>query len=236
VANEIELAVEAVVAWHDSWLHALGCRTAADEDAWRAIDRPPIIYFSAMTRRLEAPPESVADTRGGVCDSWNRLDLAPFGFEIFGTDPWFFRPAEPLPEEAAPRELEIVRVTTAEEIEEFELVSVRGFGNEDATVEPGSIHPPSILADSRMVNWIGRVEGRPVAAAGSYVTDDAVGIFGVTTVASMRGRGYGTALTRAAMLVEAGLPAVLDPSREAESMYERLGFRAVGVLRKWTSA
>jgi hypothetical protein len=236
VPTEIELAVEAVVAWHDSWLRALGCRTVFDEDAWRAVDRPPIIYFSAITRRAEAPPESVSDTQGSVCDSWNRLDLAGLGFEIFATDPWFFRPAGPLPEEVTPPELEIVRVTTPEEIEEFELVSVRGFRGEDATVEPGSIHPPAILADSRMVNWIGRVEGRPVAAAESYVAANAVGIFGVTTLSSMRGRGYGTALTRAAMLVESGLPTVLDPSKEAESMYERLGFRAAGVLRKWTRA
>ena len=85
-----------------------------------------------------------------------------------------------------------------------------------------------------MINWIGRVARRPVAAAMSYVDRAAIGIFGVTTVASARGRGYGTAMTRAAMLVETGLPAVLDPSKEAESMYRRLGFHAVGELRKWS--
>jgi predicted GNAT family acetyltransferase len=85
-----------------------------------------------------------------------------------------------------------------------------------------------------MINWIGRVDGRPVAAAMSYVGEAAIGIFGVTTVASARGRGYGTAMTRASLLVDRGLPAVLDPSEEAESMYRRLGFYAVGELRKWT--
>jgi hypothetical protein len=233
MTNEVDLAVGAVIGWHDSWLRALGCATTIDADAWRALGPSPVIYFRAITRREDVPAASVAGTVGGVCDSWSRLDLEPFGFRCFATDPWFFRPAGPLPPEDPPQELEIVRVTTAQEVEEFELVSVRGFWKEDATIETGSTHPASILGDTRMINWIGRVEGRPVAAAMSYVGDAAIGIFGVTTVASARGRGYGTVMTRAAMLVETGLPAVLDPSKEAESMYRRLGFRAVGELRKW---
>ena len=86
-----------------------------------------------------------------------------------------------------------------------------------------------------MVLWLGRVDGTPVGAAMSYRTDEAVGIFGVTTVASARGRGYGTALTRAAILPETNLPAVLAPSPEAERLYERLGFRRVGELRIWVT-
>jgi hypothetical protein len=233
MANDVDLAVDAVIGWHDSWLRALGCQTSIDADAWRALAPSPVIYFRAITRRAETPVESVAETAGAVCDSWSRLDLEPFGFRCFAVDPWFLRPAGPLPPEDSPPELEIVRVTTPEEVAEFELVSVRGFWKEDATIETGSTHPATILADSRMINWIGRVDGRPVAAAMSFVTDAAIGIFGVTTIASARRRGYGTAMTRAAMLVNTGLPAVLDPSKEAESMYERLGYRSVGELRKW---
>jgi hypothetical protein len=236
VTEEVRVCADAVVGWHDSWLRALGCRTEIDADAWRALDPAPIIYFKAITRREEAPLESVAATRGSVCDSWARLDLEPCGFKRFATEPWFYRPAGPLPREDDPAELEIVRVTTPEEVEEFELASIRGFWKEDATIEPGTTHPATILADTRMINWIGRADGRPVAAAMSYRTDDAIGIFGVTTVASARRRGYGTALTRAAMLVETDLPAVLDPSEEAEGMYRRLGFRAVGELTKWAPA
>jgi predicted GNAT family acetyltransferase len=67
----------------------------------------------------------------------------------------------------------------------------------------------------------------------SYATEDAIGIFGVTTVASARNRGYGTAITRAAILADSGLPAVLSPSPQAERLYLRLGFRPVGLLQKW---
>jgi Acetyltransferase (GNAT) family len=126
-----------------------------------------------------------------------------------------------------------VRATTAEEVEQFEAVSVRGFESEDATVEVGSVHPAAILEDPRMTNWIGRVGGRPVAAAMGYETDSAIGVFGVTTIASARRRGYATAMTRAAVNAESGLPSVLAPSPEAESLYKRLGFHRVGELRKW---
>jgi predicted GNAT family acetyltransferase len=68
----------------------------------------------------------------------------------------------------------------------------------------------------------------------SYRTDEAVGIFGVTTIPSMRRRGYGTALTRAAMLPESGLPSILAPSPEGEQVYRRLGFAHVGELRIWS--
>ena len=126
-----------------------------------------------------------------------------------------------------------MQVTTPEQVEEFEAVSVRGFGNEDATIEAGAAHPPTTLDDPRMTSWIGRVADRSVAAAMSYRTDDAVGVFGITTIASARRRGYATALTRAAILADSGLPAVLAPSPEGERLYERLGFRPVGQLRMW---
>jgi predicted GNAT family acetyltransferase len=121
-------------------------------------------------------------------------------------------------------------------VEEFEAVSVRGFGNEDDTIEPGTFHPPTVLADEAMHMFVGRIDGRAVAAAMSYVLDDTVGVFGVTTVASARRHGYGTAVTSAALLADTGLPAVLAPSKEAVNMYLRLGFRSVGKLRIWSSA
>jgi hypothetical protein len=234
VNAEAALAVDACVGWHDSWMHAFGLRTETDADTWRLLDRPPQMwYFTAITRRPDAAPEALANVRGMVCDAWSRVDLEPFGFERRNTEPWFFRPAGPLASEEAPPELEILRATTPEEVEEFEAVSIRGFETEDARVEAGSAHPTTILADARMTNWIGRVAGRPVAAAMSYETDDAIGVFGVTTIASDRKRGYGTAMTRAAILADSGLPSVLAPSPEGETLYQRLGFRSVGELRKW---
>jgi ribosomal protein S18 acetylase RimI-like enzyme len=232
--SPVRLCAEAVAGWHTAWLTALGLRSNADADAWRALDPPPHIYFSAITLRSDTPAEAVAATAGAVCDSWQTIDLERYGFRDWRHEPWFLRVApEPTGAETPP-ELEILRVATAQEVEELEAVSVRGFENEDATIEPGTFHSPAILDDPRMVLWLGRVDGKSVGAAMSYRTDEAVGIFGVTTIASMRRRGYGTALTRAAMLVDSGLPSVLAPSPEGEGLYRRLGFEHVGELRIWS--
>jgi hypothetical protein len=234
VNSPVKLCADAVAGWHTAWLTALGLGSAADADAWRALDPPPHIYFSAITLRPDTPAESVADAAGAVCDSWQTIDLEPLGFYDWRHEPWFLcTSSEPSVSETPP-ELEIVRVATPQEVEELEAVSVRGFGNEDDTIEPGAFHPPTILENPRMVLWLGRVEGKPVGAAMSYRTNEAVGIFGVTTIASARRRGYGGALTRAAMLADIGLPAVLAPSEEGASLYRKLGFERVGELRIWS--
>jgi ribosomal protein S18 acetylase RimI-like enzyme len=233
--NPVALCADAVAGWHAAWLTALGLRSKADVEAWHAVDAPPPMYFGAITLRPDTGPESVARAPGSVCDSWQTLNLEPLGLQVWRQDPWFCRPAAEVGTPAPP-ELELVRVTTAAEVEELEAVSVRGFGSEDASIEPGTVHPPAILVEPRMVLWLGRVEGKPVGASMGYRTDNAVGVFGVTTIASARRRGYGAALTAAAMLTETGLPTVLASSKDGERLYERLGFQRVGELSIWIKA
>jgi hypothetical protein len=52
----------------------------------------------------------------------------------------------------------------------------------------------------------------------------------------MRRRGYATALTAHVVANAPDLPAVLQPSRIAESLYRRLGFERFGVFRSWGRA
>jgi acetyltransferase (GNAT) family protein len=233
--DPVGLCADAYAGWHTSWLTALGLRSERAGGLWRALDRPPRIYLAGITLDPGIPSEALADVPGSVGDVWQSLDLTPYGFRVWRTEPWFYRAPGP-PPDARQSDLELVHVSTPEEVEEFEAVSVRGFGSEDNVVEPGTIHPPSVLADDAMHMFTGRVDGRAVAAAMGYRLDDVVGVFGVTTVASARRRGYGTAVTRAAMLTDTGLPAVLAPSDEAVNMYRRLGFEPVGALSIWSSA
>lgn len=237
--DPVALCADTTARWHESWLAALGLRSERRDSVWRALDPPPFIYWTAITLAGDVPAAAVADSRGTICDSWSVLDLARPGFEERGSDgfverarePWFLRPVGDSAVAERPSDLEVVRVSTPAEVAEFEAVSVRGFGGDDASVPTGAFHPASILADARMTMLMGRVGGNAVAAAMSYRTDEAVGIYGVTTIASARGRGYASALTRA--LVVPGLPAVLSPSPAAESLYRRLGFEQVGELRQW---
>lgn len=233
--DPVELCVEAVAGWHTSWLSALSLGSTRDGRIWRAIERPPIIYFAGITLHPHVPAEAIADVPGSICDGWQSLDLGQHGRRVWRTEPWFYRPPGPVSVEPPPG-LDIVRVSTPDEVYELEAVSVRGFGSEQDTVEPGTYHPPSVLEDEAMSMFVGRVGGRAVGAAMGYRTDRAVGVFGVTTVASARRRGYGTALTCAAMLTETGLPAILAPSPEGASVYRRLGFEDVGALSIWSKA
>jgi len=190
------------------------------------------MYFAAITLRPDVPDTAVADVPGSICDNWQALSLERQGLMVWRTEPWFLRPPGPVSFDS-PAELELIRVSTAAEVAELEAVSVRGFENEAATIAAGAIHPPTILGDPRMEMFLGRVDGRPVGAAMGYRTDEAVGVFGVTVVASARRRGYGTALTCAAMLPESGLPSVLAPSPEGAPLYAKLGFSHVGELSIW---
>lgn len=229
--DPVTLCADNMAAWHESWLTALGLRSERRESVWLALDPAPVIYLAAITLARDARAELVAESSGTICDSWSVLDLVPFGFAERVREPWFVRPPGGLSAEDAPPDLELVEVSTADEVAEFELVSVRGFGGEESSVDRFSVHPPSVLDDERMTMLTGRVAGEAVAAAMSYRTDSAVGIYGVTTIASARGRRYASALTRA--LIDPAAPAVLSPSPEAERLYRRLGFERVGELRHW---
>lgn len=233
MADPVTLCARAAAAWHASWLKALGLRSVQDSELWRALDRPPHIYFAGIALQPDLPVERIVDVPGSICDAWQTLTLAPHGFRVWQSEPWFYRAPGPLPPQPTASELELVQVSTPADVYEFEAVSVRGFGGEDDTIEPGTIHPPSVLEDDAMKMFIGRVGGRAVAAAMGYRTEAVVGVFGVTTVASARRRGYGTAVTRAAMLTETGLPAILAPSKEGEDLYRGLGFDEVGALSIW---
>ena len=231
MSDPVALCADATACWHEAWLTALGLRSERRGGVWRAIDAPPFIYWAAITVAAHAAEEDVADAHGTVCDAWSRLELDRLGFSEAARDPWFLRPPAPLPREEPPPELVVERVSTPAEVLEFERVSVRGFGGDDAALEAGSLHPAEILGDERMTMLVGRVGGDAIAAATSYGTAEAVGIYGVATVAHARGRGYASALTRA--LLDPALPAVLSPSAEAERLYRRLGFSHVGELRQW---
>jgi hypothetical protein len=238
--DPIALCADAAAHWHAAWLDALGLRSERTDTVWRALDPPPFIYWTLITLVPEPTLDVFRDARGTVCDAWGSLDLSALefderdrdGFVERAREPWFVRPAGPIERADVPRGLELIEVSTPEEVLEFERVSVRGFGGDDASVEPGFLHPPSILSNTRMRMLTGRAGGEAVAAAVSYRTDDAIGIYGVTTIQSVRGLGYATALTSA--LIEPDLPATLSPSPEAENLYRRLGFDAVGELCQWS--
>jgi GNAT superfamily N-acetyltransferase len=211
---------------------------------WYSTNPNPGIYHSAITLRdgREAPAvlrelsALVASRRPlhSLCDSWASLG----GLEFMGmghseAGEWYVRRPAALRAAAVPTALAIEKVTTPAALREFEVTSLLGFGTQVPQV-PFRIHAPAILVDPNMHVLAGRVGGRMVSAAMAYVSDGLVGIFGVATLPEFRRRGYGGALTRAAIAVAPGLPSMLQPSRMAAAMYHRLGFRSVGQFTNWS--
>ena len=83
---------------------------------------------------------------------------------------------------------------------------------------------------------IGRVDGVGVATALAFVGGGAVGLYGIGTVPDRRGRGYGGALTLAAMewgRARGERLAVLEATPAGFPVYERLGFRTVFETTSW---
>lgn len=88
----------------------------------------------------------------------------------------------------------------------------------------------------RVHHLLGRLGGVPVASSAAVVTQGGIAVEHVVTLPSYRGRGFGTALTRAAVEVGArrGVAcAVLTASPEGEGVYRRLGFRTVDRVQRF---
>jgi Acetyltransferase (GNAT) family len=248
-------AVDNLIAWHDVSIRALGFPTALGRYWWTSPTPAPWIYFTAISRRplvgRAQRQEAVAelrthldDPRGGfqaICASHADLDLAwgSTGLALRSRGLWYARPAGAtavVPSsswlDAEPDDLVIETVAGPGPLAEYESATTAAFGGL-APVTPGDIHAPGILAGSGLHVLVGRHDTRVVAGAMAQLSAGVIGLYGVGTVPGARGRGYATALTRAALALAPDRPAVLQPSPAAARLYRRLGFDEVGAFTHW---
>jgi GNAT superfamily N-acetyltransferase len=78
--------------------------------------------------------------------------------------------------------------------------------------------------------YVARVDGQPVATALGAPLDGMVAIYNVATIPAARRRGFGAAVTAAAMAdarADGASWAILETSKMGRSVYEGLGFRHV---------
>jgi len=172
-----------------------------------------------------------------VQDWWDELDLTPLGFKlIWNTDtdpaPYLLRPPGNEPQKLTPSELTIGTVTTPEALLEFERASHEGYESEDEYI-PNGWHHPASLDDPNLTYIVGRVDGKVVTTGIPVVSDGVNGIYGIATIPEYRRRGYGRAVTWAAINVAPDLPAVLGPSDMAEPLYRDMGFADFTSFRMW---
>lgn len=229
--------------WHDSQLTALGLRCTRTESTWRCWEPGGIIYVGAITLKpgdsysLYSEIEALAKSRnpGGfmIADCWMSLELSRLGFEAADVEPWYISPPVPLPY-ATPADLRIEQVSTLSGLREFEAASLKGFDAPESAISPPfQVHAESSIEDQRLRCFIGRVDGEVASVSMAYVSDGVVGVYGVATLHDYRRRGYAQAMTVAAVQSGLGLPALLQPTPMAKSLYQRMGFYEIGRLQMW---
>ena len=137
------------------------------------------------------------------------------------------------PGEPAPEGLRIERATTAGRVHDYARVVAANWTPLDTNVLTYYRMASPILRQRRapLRLYVGYLGDLPVATAELAVTEGAVGLYGIATLAAHRRKGYGTALTRHALLEarrEGHTRAILQASADGQSVYARLGFRPTG--------
>lgn len=245
---EREIIAEArasLVAWNRHMAEHCAGATWIESDglAWKSVGfNPPSQNGVCVIRPLPRPRDQIAEAlaryddaaiEGGVLISAG-LDPAA---EAACLDLGLSRAAEipvlalhPLPASgpSPPRELEIRIVRSVADHRLHVDAEAAGFEGDPAISH--RLFPDSVVDAAERIELTGFVDNIAVATAVTYISGQDAGVYGVATHPAYRRRGYGEALTRAAVHLgcERGCTlASLQPSLMARPMYERIGFREI---------
>ena len=139
-------------------------------------------------------------------------------------------------------ELEIRLVTTERDFADF-AQALAGYWNPPAQtvleffgkVAKGLLAPGGSGADA-FRTFVGYVRGVPVCVAQAVLADGVAGLYNIVTDTGYRGRGFGAAMTVAAMRAardEGYRTVVLEASPMGEPVYRRLGFVTCGEVLEY---
>jgi len=124
-----------------------------------------------------------------------------------------------------PARLEIRRVEGPEDLAAFQRIAFEAFG---LPAELGAAYlTEQLLALPQVCGYLGCDDGEPVATSLLFTTGDVAGIYWVATASEQRGRGFGEALTWAAVRggrARGARLASLQASALGEPVYARMGF------------
>jgi GNAT superfamily N-acetyltransferase len=129
-------------------------------------------------------------------------------------------------------EPEIVRADSVERLAQALAVGASGFGAPPALI--ASVYSIEVAQLEGLEMYLARADGADVSTAAGFTIDRATAIFSVATPEEYRGRGYGAAVTAAAVrdgFARGADLAGLQSSPLGESVYRRLGFREVETYR-----
>lgn len=135
-----------------------------------------------------------------------------------------------------PSELEISLVQTESDLTDLASI-LPVFGLNEAVTDGYIAMVRAMVRDRRFQHFIGRVDGMPVTCGAAFFQCETLGVYTIGTLETVRGRGYGSAITSKVM--EEGQSrgcriAVLTSSKLGLSVYKYLGFEQVGLLPYYT--
>jgi ribosomal protein S18 acetylase RimI-like enzyme len=226
-----------------------GSERADDEITWTA-GGSPIGYHNAVVRCDASQARGRALVEEWRTELWSRSlpgswhlsptmwpnELAEYlteaGFEDGGDEPAMAAVLSDLSDMSRIADLDIARVNTDDDLDEYRNVLATGFGEGPREADwVASVFARAGVADEGPWRHIvGRVGREPAATASLLLTHGTAGIYFVCTRPEFRRRGFGAAMTSAAMVEAAhsgAKHAVLGSSPMGQRIYERLGFRTI---------
>lgn len=161
-------------------------------------------------------------------------DLRRLGLDPVGHPPCMARMPEVGAGRPAPDDVKIQRVTDEQQLADFERVLLEAYPVPDLLpVRRGAFLSTALLEAPRWNLFVGYRDGLPVATAASYATDTVADVTLVTCHAEHRGRGFGRAVTQAAVDVAPDRPALLIASDDGQPVYRSMGFRSLTRFTLW---
>jgi hypothetical protein len=229
---------------NDAVAAGLGGRTERGDDVLLADAGSPVPYHNQalLTRPLTGAGDAVlaeveaffAEARQAVTllSMWPTPDLAGRGWFLVGHPALVVRGPGAVRFEPRP-DVEVVRVTTTDDLATSERVAVEGYPVEAAVGAPaGTLFPPALL-DSPVAARLGLLEGSPVAAALSLVACGVQNLCLGATLPAARRRGVWEALVWARVADAPELPAVAYTSDFSRPGFLRMGFLPVTRFTLW---
>jgi ribosomal protein S18 acetylase RimI-like enzyme len=255
---ETALAIHQNMLWADRRVAHLGARgTAENAGSWLLID--PGIEFPlfnmaiAAGKRTDMPGQATIE----FATAWFRdrglkqfrlvlrehadaalLDAAEELGMAEGSEPTPSMALHPLetPSSVAPTDLQITAVGDEKGLK---LYTKQFSGTDPAWADVIKRIGKAAMSLHGFTLLLGTVDGKPVATSMAVVTGDTVGLYNVGVDPRFRRRGFGEAISRAAIDVgiEAGcVRAGLQASEMGFQLYRRMGFRTVETYLSMSAA